>query len=410
MRKVINLNIHKRVFNDVYYPFLYNYTNRYEVYYGGAGSGKSVFVCQKLIVKACARKRKVLVIRKVGTTLKDSVFDLFLGVLGKWGLLPYCKVNQSNYSIKLPNGSLFLFKGLDDREKIKSITDITDIWCEEGTELAEDDFTQLDLRLRALVDDLQIFISFNPVSKVNWVYKKWFANATIMQENTFILHTTYKDNKFLPASYIAALEEKQRTNYTYYKIYALGEFCTLDKLVFTNWKVEEFNHADIDGTLICGLDFGFVNDVSAFVASIITDNKIYVFKEWGATGKTNQELASVIKALGFSKSVIIADSAEQKSIEELKRDGIIRIRKSTKGKDSVIHGIQKLQNYEIIVHPSCGEIRTEFENYSWQKDKNTGLYINEPVDAFNHYIDALRYSLQCIGLKVKTMDKAAFGL
>ena len=407
---MINLNIDKSVFNDVYYPYLKDYSNRYEVYFGGAGSGKSVFVCQKLIIKACCSKRKILVIRKYGTTLKDSVFDLFLGMLSKWKILPYCKVNMSNYTIKLPNGSMFLFKGLDDSEKIKSITDITDIFCEEATELSEDDFTQLDLRLRALEDDLQIIVSFNPVSKVNWVYRKWFADKNKVHENTLILHTTYKDNKFLPVSYIKALEEKQRTNYVYYKIYALGEFATLDKLVFTNWKVEEFNHVDIKGDLLVGLDFGFINDTSALVASILTEDKIYVFKEWGETGKTNQELANVIKSLGFSKSIIVADAAEQKSIEEIKRAGVIKIKPCKKGPDSIIHGIQKLQNYEIIVHPSCEGIITEFENYSWKKDKNTGLYVNEPVDAFNHYIDALRYSLQCDGMKIKSINKSALGL
>ena len=206
-------------------------------------------------------------------------------------------------------------------------------------------------------------------------------------------HTTYKDNKWLPDAYIKALEEKQKTNYVYYKIYALGEFATLDKLVFTNWHMEEFNNTALQGELLLGLDFGFVNDTSAFVASILDEQakKIYVFQEWGAKGKTNQEIARVIKSLGFSKSVIIADSAEKKSIEEIKREGITRIRESTKGKDSVIHGVQMLQNYEIVVHPSCTELITEFENYSWKKDKNTGLYINEPIDAFNHYIDALSY-------------------
>ena len=115
--------------------------------------------------------------------------------------------------------------------------------------------------------------------------------------------------------------------------------------------------------------------------------------------------------LGFSKSVIIADSAEPKSIEELRRDGISRIRESIKGKDSVIHGIQKLQNYKIIVHPTCEKIITEFENYSWKKDKQSGEYINQPIDEFNHFIDALRYSLQCIKTnKIKTINKAALGL
>lgn len=402
---MITLNIAKKVFNDIYYPLLFNYINRYEVYYGGAGSGKSVFICQKLIVKACCSKRKILIIRKYATTLKDSVFQLVIDMLKKWGLFRYCKVNLSTFTITLPNDSVILFKGLDDSEKIKSITDITDIWCEEGTELSEDDFTQLDLRLRANVDNLQMFISFNPVSKVNWVYRKWFESGSVYK-NTMILHTTYKDNKFLPKEYIEALEEKQRTNYTYYKIYALGEFCTLDKLVYTNWKIEDFDYTRIKGSLLIGLDFGFINDTSALVASILDEaaKRIYIFKTWGDTGKTNEELAEVIKSLGFAKSVIIADSAEPKSIVEIKRQGIIKIKESKKGKDSVIHGIQKLQNYEIIVSPNCPEIVTEFENYSWKKDKATGLYVNEPVDMFNHYLDALRYSLQCVTTKLRTAN------
>ena len=402
---MINLNIHKNAFNDVYYPHLLDYSNRYEVYYGGAGSGKSVFVVQKLLVKACKRKRKILVIRKYATTLKDSVFQLFLDTITRWGLLPYCDINHSTYRITLPNGSIILFKGLDDSEKIKSITDVTDIFCEECTELSEDEFTQLDLRLRALVDDLQLIVAFNPVSKVNWVYRRWFAEKRDYP-NTMILHTTYKDNRFLPDAYIKALEEKQRTNYVYYKIYALGEFATLDKLVFTNWKVADFDHTELKGDLLIGLDFGFVNDTTALVSSILDEKakRIYIFREWGQTGKTNQEIAEVIKSLGFAKSNIIADAAEQKSIEEIKRCGITKIRACKKGPDSIIHGIQKLQNYEIIVHPCCEGVKVEFENYSWQKDKATGLYINKPVDSFNHYIDALRYSLQCTGLKVKAID------
>ena len=407
----INLTLKKGLFNDAYFPLLLDYSRRYEVYYGGAGSGKSVFIAQKLIVKACKRKRKVLVIRKVAATLKDSVFDLICTYLKKWQLYDKCTVNLSTYTITLPNNSVFLFKGLDDREKIKSITDITDIWCEEATELNEDDFSQLDLRLRALAADLQFIVSFNPVSKVNWVYKKWFSEAAIYdREKTVILKTTYLDNKFLPEDYINALKEKQKTNPTYYRIYALGEFCSLDKLVFNNWRTEEFNNADIKGSLLCGLDFGFVNDISAFVASLLDEEnkKIYIFKCWGDTNKTNNQLAEVIKALGFSKSVIIADCAEQKSIAEIKSNGVNKIRACSKGKDSILHGIQKLQQYELIVHPDCDGIITELQNYAWKKDKKTDEYINEPIDEFNHYIDALRYSLQCNATKLKTLDKNLF--
>lgn len=406
----IVLNLKKALFNECYWPHLQDYSRRYEVYYGGAGSGKSVFITQKLLLKALNRKRKVLIIRKYGTTLKDSVFQLVVDMLKKWGIYDMCKINLSTYTITLPNESVFLFKGMDDSEKIKSITDITDIWCEEATELSEDEYTQLDLRLRALAGDLQLIVSFNPVSKTNWVFKRWFAEGVATAADTMILKTTYKDNRFLPDSYIQALEAKINTNPNYYKIYALGEFITLDKLVFYNWKVEEFNHADINGALLVGLDFGFVNDISALVASVLDEanKKIYIFKEWGETGKTNKDLANIIKSLGFNKSLIIADAAEPKSIQEIKAEGIQKIRACTKGKDSILHGIQKLQQYEIIVHPSCTGIITEFENYTWKKDKASGEYINTPVDAFNHYIDALRYSLQCVKAKLKSIDKNLF--
>lgn len=410
----INLKLKRGLFNDAYYPLLFDYSKRYEIYYGGAGSGKSVFIAQKLLVKACRTKRKVLVIRKYGTTLKDSVYDLVKELLSKWRLLPYCKVNLSTYTVTLPNGSVFLFKGMDDPEKIKSITDITDIWIEEATELSEDEYTQLDLRLRALEPNLQLILSFNPVSKANWVYRLWFdEGAEYDTEKTMILRTTYKDNKFLPDEYIASLEAKAKTNPTYYRIYALGEFCSLDKLVFNNWTSRAFNHADIAGSLLVGLDFGFINDISALVASVLdsASKRLYIFREWGDTNKTNEELAAVIEALGLHKATIKADAAEPKSIEELRRKGIRRISACTKGADSIVHGIQELQQYELIVHPSCTGLITELENYAWQKDKKSGEYINKPIDAFNHYIDALRYSLQCVNSKkLKTMSKSALGL
>ena len=406
---IVNVELSKSLFNDVYFPYLYDYKHRKEIYYGGAGSGKSVFIAQKLLVKLCASKRKALIVRKYATTQRESCLALFLSILSKWQLKKYCKINNSTLSITLPNGSELLFIGLDDPEKIKSIVDITDIWVEEATELSLEDFEQLDLRLRSQADNLQIFVSFNPVSKANWVYPMWFTGPT----EDFILKTTYKDNRFLPDDYIKALEAKINTNPVYYRIYALGEFCSLDKLVFGNWRIDNFNYADIKGELIVGLDFGFVNDPTALVASIVDeDNKrIYVFKNWTDTGKTNDQIAAVIKNLGFAKSVIIADSAEPKSIEELKRAGIYRIMASKKGPDSIKHGIQKLQQYEMIIHSSCVDLITELENYSWKKDKKTGEYTNEPVDLFNHSIDALRYSLQAIEKKKLTsISKSALGL
>jgi phage terminase large subunit len=407
----INLEISKKIFNLAFYDDLFDYDNRYQVFYGGAGSGKSHFVFQKIVIKALNRKRKVLVIRKVARTLKDSCFQMALDTLSKFQLLSMCRINNTTMTIDLPNGSSFLFKGLDDSEKIKSITGITDIVIEEATEITQDEFIQLDLRLRARVKHLQIYLMFNPVSKVNWCYKYWFLNGT--PPNTKIMKTTYLDNRFLPKEYVDSLERMKQTNYTYWKIYANGEFASLDKLVFTNWEVGDYA-AEPKDVLVIGLDFGYVNDPSAMVAAWLREDKkeIYVVDEFYQKAKLNNEIAEMIKYKGFTKEVIIADSAEAKSIEEIRREGIPRIKAAAKGQGSVLQGIQKLQQYRIIVSPKCPNTKIELENYSWKKDKASGEYMNQPCDDYNHCIDALRYSLQCVDnkRKLETLSKAALGL
>lgn len=408
---MINIQVSRKIFNEAYYSSLLDYDNRYEVYYGGAGSGKSVFVAQKILIKALNNKRRILIVRKVARTIRDSVFQLMLNTLSQFQLLDKCSVNKTNFTIELPNGSQFLFYGMDNSEKMKSITDITDIWIEESTEINYDDFSQLDLRLRAKKPDLQIFLSFNPVSKVNWCYKYWFENGEPPQ--TKILQTTYKDNRFLPQDYIDALEQMKTTNPTYYNIYALGQFCSLDKLVFNNWTTGTIEDTK-DMELLLGLDFGYVNDATAFIVAYLDEaNKtIYIEQEVYQTGLLNNQIADFIKYMGFAKSVIIADSAEQKSIEEIKQQGIPRIKPAAKGQGSIMQGIQKLQQYKIIVNPLCTNMIVELQNYSFKKDKATNEYINEPIDAFNHLCDALRYSLQCLDNKqrLQTVSKSNFRL
>lgn len=405
----ISLSLDQAIFNSVYYPHLFSYKNRYEVYYGGGGSGKSFFIAQKLIIKALQEKRKVLVIRKVMATQLFSCWQLIIDTLEKFKILSYCTINKSTFTIELPNGSKFLFKGMDDSEKIKSIVGISDIWIEEATEISEEEFLQLDLRLRALLPHLQIFLSFNPVSKANWCYTHWFLNP---KTDTAIIHSTYKDNKFLPAEYVKSIEALQQTNLAYYKIYALGEFASLDKLIYSNWEKRSFNREELEGLPLCGLDFGFVNDPTAFIFSILNEEKkeIYVLEEWVDKGKTNSQIAKQIVSMGFRKALIICDSAEPKSIEELRQHGLTRAKESVKGKDSILFGIQRLQQYKLYIHPSCVHTIEELENYSWVKDKASGEYLNKPIDDYNHCLDALRYSLQCVkDNKLKTMDKAIFG-
>lgn len=398
----INLNISKQIFCPIYLPYLYDYSKRYNVYYGGRASGKTKFIMQKLLIKGLRERRMILLMRKQTTQLRDSVWKEMLQTISDFHLLDYFSINKTEFRITCNiNGTEFKCLGLDEPEKIKGFADISDVFMDEVTGFNKEDVELIDGTLRSpkFKLPLQMYFSFNPISKANFVYTYFGFDTGIVPPNTFILKSTYLDNPFLGANVAERYEALKQRDYQRWQIEALGDFVSLDRLVFQNVKVEEFNHADIKGQLICGLDYGFVNDISAFVASLLDEEnkKLYVFKIWGDTNKTNQELANIIKAMGFSKSVIIADCAEQKSIEEMRREGIIKIKPSVKGADSIIHGIQKLQQYEIIVHPDCEGIITEFQNYAWQKDKQSGEYINKPIDAFNHYIDALRYSLQSAG-------------
>ena len=407
----INLKLSKKLFAPKFYPLLFDYSNRWEVYRGSAGSAKSYFITQKIILRCLNEKLRVLVCRQTGATIRDTCFSLFKNILTKWKLYPqYVKVLESNFTIKFPNGAEIIFKGLDEETKLLSLDNISTVFIEEVFEVSKSIVEQLNLRLRGDAAQQQIIMAFNPISKRHWLYDFCEVNPPSSFKYT---HSTYKDNPFLKKAYIAELEELYTRNPQKARVFCDGEWGTdAEGLVFQNWKVEEFDHKEINGALLVGLDFGFINDISALVGSLLVESekRLYIFKEYGETGKTNKELAQIITALGFNKSVIIADAAEPKSIEELRREGISRVRKSAKGKDSVLFGIQKLQNYQIIIHPSCLGVITEFENYTWKKEKHTEQYINEPIDDFNHYIDALRYSLQCVGSKAKTISKDKLGL
>ena len=404
----INLNLNKELFVPKFYPFLLDYSTRWQVFMGSAGSAKSYFITQKLILRACREKIKILVCRRTGATIRNTCFSLFKDILAKWQLTPYVKIRETDFNIKFPNGSEVIFMGLDEETKLLSLNNIGCIFIEEVFEVPKPIVEQLNLRLRGNTPNQQIIMAFNPISKNHWLYD--FCEVNPPKSFQFI-HSTYKDNPFLNAEYIAELEELYIRNPQKARIFCDGEWgVDAEGLVFQNWKVEHFNHEELQGQLMVGLDFGFIHDISAIVASLIDEKngKIYIFDAFGATGKTNKDLAQIITDMGLSKSIIIADCAEQKSITEIKQLGINKIKPCTKGKDSIIHGIQKLQNYQIIIHPKCKGVIEEFENYTYEKDKLTGKYINKPIDDYNHYIDALRYSLQCVGAKLKTIDKNLF--
>ena len=395
----IKLNISpSKVFNRHIYDHLFDYDTFTEVHYGGASSGKSHGVFQKIVIKALKdwkKPRKILVLRKVGATVRDSVFADVQATLSYFGILNMCKVNMSAFRIELPNGAEFIFKGMDNPEKIKSIKGISDVVMEEASEFTLDDYTQLTLRLRDKAHkQKQIYLMFNPVSKANWVYNAFFVKKP---KNTVVYQTTYKDNRFLDAVTRENIEELANRNEAYYKIYALGEFATLDKLVFPKYTKRLLNKDNLRHfTSYFGMDYGFINDPTAFMhVKIDDDNKrLYVVEEFVRKGLTNDKIAESITALGYAKEQIRADSAEKKSNQELRNLGISRVIDVKKGAGSVMQGIQYLLQYEWIVDERCVKTIEELENYTWKKDKATNEYINEPVDSYNHCLDAIRYAIQ----------------
>lgn len=425
----IKLNIKARFFNEAYLPYLYfnpKGKSRIMAFYGGAGSGKSVFVVQNTILKALASKRRVLVVRKVGNTIRDSIFKEYKQALSQFGLLDKCSVKESYLTITLPNGSEFLFKGMEDDDKIRSISGITDIVCEEASDLSLAEFSQLQLRLRDLKSgNNQIFLMYNPVSKARWVYPYFHSTnpkaVAGRPKDLTLVQTTYKDNKFLPQSYIDELNTMMHNNPVYYQVFALGQFATLGRPVFSNWRIESVDAQKLrqEGLqAYVGLDFGFTNDPTTVVACMVdpVNKKLHIFLERYQLGMLNHQIASMLKGLGLQRHTIKADSSEPKSIAELRRLGITGVRGARKGKDSIMHGIQALQAYDIIVDPSCEKMILEFENYTWKENKHSSSeedkYLNVPIAEFNHLIDALRYACEDFvpRNKIRSMTKASFGL
>lgn len=403
----LNFKHPSKVFNKNIFKILNNYLNFTEVHYGGGSSGKSHGVVQKVVLKSLKEwkvPRKVLWLRKVQATIKDSLFEDVKSCLIDFGIWDMCEWNKTDNTVVLPNGATFLFKGLDNPEKIKSIKALSDIVMEEASEFTLNDYTQLTLRLRERKHKhKQIYLMFNPVSKLNWVFKYFFEHGQKM-EDTLIQQSTYKDNKFLDEPTRRNLELLADRNPAYYKIYALGEFATLDKLVFPKFKKRLLNKEDLKHLpSFFGLDFGYVNDPSAFLhVKVDTVNKkLYILEEYVKKGMLNDEIAEMIKSLGYSKEEIQADSAEKKSIAEIRLNGIPRIRPALKGPDSILAGIQFISQFEIIIDERCFKTIEEFENYTWKKDKNTDEYYNEPVDTYNHCIDALRYAIEKLMIRNK---------
>lgn len=400
------------------YATFWNFKGRYRVCKGGRGSKKSTTTAMWIIYNMMKMPlANTLVVRQTFNTHLDSTWVQLKWATQQLGVAHLWTFSKSPLKATYnPTGQVILFRGLDDPMSITSITVpigyLCWCWFEEAYQVkSEDAFNKVDMSIRGELPAgyfKQITLTFNPWSDKHWLKKRFFDEPN--DEDKLAITTNYLCNEWLGEDDIKLFNHMQMKFPKRYKVEGLGDWGIIDGLIFDNWKIEEFDHTKIKGELLVGLDFGYVNDPTALICSVLDEQnkKLYIFDEHCQKGMLNDAIAQMITNKGYSKSTIIADSAEQKSIEEIKRKGIYRIKPAVKGGGSIVQGIQQLLQYDIIVHPSCEETIKELENYAWDVDKE-GTGINKPIDAYNHCIDALRYSLQCVGQKLQTASKSKWG-
>ena len=401
--------------NEVYLPEIigkgygtyWNYKGRYRVVKGSRASKKSTTTALNMIYRIMTYPNSNgLVIRKVFRTIKDSCFSQLKWAIHRLKVDKYWKATNSPLELTyLPTGQKILFRGLDDPLKVTSVAvdkgSLCFLWIEEAYEIMnEDDFNMLDESIRGQVPDglfKQITLTLNPWNDRHWIKKRFFDTE---DKDILAITTNYKCNEWLDESDLKVFETMKTHNPKRYRVAGLGEWGVVDGLVYENVREDRFNKEDViknnpDIKPVFGLDFGYTNDPTALFCGLLDleNYKIYVFDELYEKGLSNKNIYKEIEKMGYRKEKIIADSAEPKSIDELKDLGLYRISPAKKGKDSILNGVQFIQNFEIIVHPRCVNFMTEITNYQWAKDKFNKA-INEPIDDFNHLQDAMRYAIE----------------
>lgn len=408
------------------YKTFWNFRGRYRVVKGSRASKKSKTTALWYIYNIMKHKgANLLVVRKTYRTLKDSCFTELKWAVKRLKVEHLWIFKESPLEATyIPTGQKIYFRGLDDPLKVTSITVDVGVlcwmWIEEAYEvMKEEDFDMLDESIRGECPEglwKQITITFNPWNERHWLKHRFFDELTghdaegkpiyaprkkpISDDGEILAITTnYLINEWLDKADIAVFERMKRNNPRRYAVAGLGGWGIVDGLIYENWKEESFalediqnKHADLKSAF--GLDFGYTNDPTALFCGYLSlkDKKLYVYDELYKTGLSNKKIKDEIESMGFLKERITADSAEPKSIDELKGYGL-RVTAAVKGKDSINNGIQWIQDLEIIIHPRCVNFLTEISNYTWKTDK-FNKRLNEPIDEMNHLMDSMRYALE----------------
>lgn len=388
------------------YGEFWRFKGRYRVVKGSRASKKSKTTALNLIVRMMTYPdANLLVVRKVFRTLKDSCFTELKWAINRLGVSDFWEIKESPLEMTYtPTGQKIYFRGLDDPLKVTSITVehgyLCWCWIEEAYEISrESDFDMLNESIRgALPEETGLFkqftLTFNPWNEHHWIKARFFDNP---RDDTLAVTTNYMCNEWLDKADLAVFEDMRKSNPRRYRVAGLGDWGIVEGLVYENWEERVFDVDEIRALSSVrsgfGLDFGYVNDPTAFLCALIdcSAKTIWIFDEMYERGLSNERIAERITAMGFSKEKIIADSAERKSIDRLRELGLTRIEGARKGRDSIVSGIDFLSDFRMIVHPKCVNFITEISNYTWDTDRRTGQRVNKPIDDFNHLMDAMRY-------------------
>nr|DAY24980.1 MAG TPA: terminase large subunit [Caudoviricetes sp.] len=394
------------------YDLFWNDKHFYRVVKGSRGSKKSKTIAINMIYRIMKYpESNLLVIRRVFNTLRNSCRADLIWAINRLKVNHLWKIPKGEHTLTyLPTGQQILFAGLDDPLKLTSITVaqgyLNFVWIEEAFQIEKQEmFETLEESIRGILPSHlfhQITLSFNPWSEDHWLRKRFYNDTYDREYEDDLIYATTTDytmNEFLDEITIKRFEEMKIKRPNRYRVAGLGEWGIAEGLVYNNWEILDFDAIELlkkDFSLEAafGLDFGFTNDPSAFIAVIVDlrNKRLFIFDEFYKKRLLNNEIAEEIKIRGYSKDEITADCAEAKSIEEIRRHGISRIKQSSKGKGSVNQGIQYIQQFDIYVHPKCTNTIMEFKNYVWE-EKN-GITLNKAADNYNHLMDALRYALE----------------
>ncbi len=403
MRKMKNIDLSEAVGGG--YKDFWDFKGRYRVIKGSRASKKSkttaLWYIRHLIKFPLAN---LLVVRRTYASLERSCYTELRWAAERLGVTNEFEFKTSPLEITRKNtGQKIFFKGLDDPMKLTSISVsrgvLCWIWCEEAFEIADEaDFDMIDELIRGKVPPgyfKQLTVTFNPWNENHWLKRRFFDGPD--SPDVLRMTTTYKTNEFLDEADIMLFETMKRERPERYRTAGLGRWGAVSGLVYPSYEIRDLDRDLLvrQGYLpVLGLDFGYTNDPTALFCGLLSTERreLYVYDEIYERGLTNDRLAALIKERGYGRCRIVADSAEPKSVDELRSMGIRRIVPSSKGRGSILAGIDAVARNRIVISPVCRNFIGEIRGYVWDTDSG-GNAVNRPRGKNDHLMDAMRYAV-----------------